>query len=115
MTRASHLAVSAAAFAALWLVVPIPSNAQASKPIQVQDTNTEGVTAELIEAVRKEGVLTVKIRYRNAGSAPAKLNLTADWRDVDQYYVVAGSTKFLILKDDKKVPVMSALDNYGGL
>jgi len=79
------------------------------------DTNVDGVTAEISEAVRKEGVLTVKMRLRNTGSAVAKVLISNDFRDVDKYYAVAGSTKFLILKDSQKYPLMVQLGNNGEL
>jgi hypothetical protein len=104
-----------AAAALLLLPLELPANAQAAKPLQVQETNIDGVNAEIVEAVRKEGVLTVKMRFRNGGSQLAKLKVTGDWRDVDTYYVIAGTTKFLILKDSQKIPLMNTLDNYGGL
>ena len=118
MTHNPHFTLAAAGLAATALVLAMverPAHAQAAKPLQVQETNIEGVNAELVEAVRKEGVLTIKIRYRNGGTKPATVHFTSDWRDVDQYYVVAGNTKFLILKDSQKVPLMTALNNYGGL
>lgn len=87
---------------------------QAPKP-EAYETNVEGVTAEISEAVRKEGVLTVKMRLRNTGASAVKMKVTADFRDADTYYVVAGNTKFLVLKDSKGFPVMVQLDNYGGL
>jgi hypothetical protein len=88
--------------------------AQAPKP-QALETNFDGVTAEITDAVRKEGVLTVKMRLRNTGSTPQKLTLTKDFRDADTYYPVAGSTKFLVLKDTKGNPMMVQVDNYGAL
>ena len=88
--------------------------AQAAKA-QTSETNVDGVTAEISEAVRKEGVLTVKMRLRNTGSAAAKVLISNNWLDVDKYYAVAGSTKFLPLKDSQKMPLMVQLDNYGGL
>ena len=88
--------------------------AQAPKA-QALETNVDGITAEITEAVRKEGVLTVKMRLRNTSNAPVKLKVTNDFRDADTYYPVAGSTKFLVLKDSKQFPVMVQLDNYGGL
>lgn len=87
----------------------------AAKPSQAQETSIEGVTAEITEAVRKEGVLTIKMRLRNAGAAPAKVNISHDWTDADKYYAVAGSTKFLVLKDSKNIPLMVQLNNYGVL
>lgn len=92
-----------------------PAHAQAAKPLQVQETNVEGVTVELVDAVRKEGVLTIKMRYRNGGSQPVKVELLSDNRDADKYYVIAGSTKFLILRDAQKIPVMTTLSHSGGL
>jgi hypothetical protein len=87
---------------------------QAPKP-EAHETNVEGVTAEISEAVRKEGVLTVKMRLRNTGASAVKMKVSGDFRDADTYYVVAGNTKFLVLKDSKSFPVMVQLDNYGGL
>jgi hypothetical protein len=103
---ASVLAIAAAAW---------PAHAQAPKPLQVQETNVDGVNAELVEAVRKEGVLTIKVRFRNGGGQPARLGLIGTSSDVDKYYVVAGSTKFLPLKDSQRVPLMNAVDNHGFL
>jgi hypothetical protein len=88
--------------------------AQAPKA-QALETNIDGVTAEITEAVRKEGVLTVKMRLRNTGTSATKVKLSTDYRDANNYYAVAGSTKFLILRDSKDYPVMVQLDNYGGL
>ena len=92
-----------------------PAYSQAPKPLQVQETNIEGVNAELVEAVRKDGVLTIKVRYRNSGAQPAKLSLISGGSEIDKYYVVAGSTKFLPLKDAQKVPLMSPPDHHGNL
>ena len=92
-----------------------PAYAQAAKPLQIQETNIEGVNAELVEAVRKEGVLTIKVRYRNSGAQPAKVQLLSGGSEIDKYYVVAGSTKFLPLKDAQKVPLMSPPDHHGNL
>lgn len=109
------LAAASLAATALALALAGPAHAQATKPLQVQETSIEGVNAELIEAVRKEGVLTIKVRYRNTGSQPAKVAFIGDLRDADKYYVVAGSTKYLVLKDTQKIPLMNALDHYNNL
>jgi hypothetical protein len=88
--------------------------AQAAKA-PTSETNVDGVTAEISEAVRKEGVLTVKMRLRNTGSAVAKVQISEGWNGVDKYYAVAGSTKFLPLKDAKNVPLMVQLPDNGWL
>jgi hypothetical protein len=106
------------AFVAFSLATPFviehAALAQAPKP-QAHETSVEGVTAEISEAVRKEGVLTVKMRLRNTGSSASTVPISADWRDADKYYPVAGSTKFLVLKDTKGAPLMVQLNNFGGL
>ena len=101
----------AAAIALGTPLVPGYALAQVAK----SDTSVDGVTAEISEAVRKEGVLTVKMRLRNGGTAAAKVALSADFRDADKYYAVSGSTKLLVLKDTKGFPLMVQLDNYGAL
>jgi hypothetical protein len=105
------------ALAAIALGAPFASGyvlAQATKP-QASETNVDGVTAEISEATRKEGVLTVKMRLRNTGSTVTKVQIAQNWLDVDKYYAVAGSTKFLPLKDSKSAPLMVQLGNYGEL
>ena len=87
--------------------------AQGAKP-QAHDTNVDGVTAEVVEAVRKEGVLSLKLRFRNAGAKPARLDLVAN-RHVDTQYLVAGKTKLMVLKDSKNTALMPPLDPIGAL
>src|SRR6185503_10909703 len=41
------------------------STAKPSAPARARDTSVAGVVAELVESKRKEGVLTVQIRFRN--------------------------------------------------
>lgn len=84
----------------------------ATKASQAQETSVEGVTAEVTEAVRKEGVLTIKVRYRNTGGAPAKVNI---WGGSTTYYVTAGSTKYLILSDSQGVALAVPRDIHGNL
>jgi len=86
-----------------------PAKAQAS------ETNVDGVTAEIFEAVRKEGVLTVKMRLRNTGAAVARVPISQGWNDIDKYYPVAGSTKFLPLRDSKTFPLMVQVGDNGWL
>ena len=87
------------------------ASAQAPKA-QAHDTNIDGVTAEVTEAVRKDGVLSLKLRLRNSGAKAARVTLVNDGR-VDAHYVVAGNTKLMVLKDSKNTALMPAL-NLGG-
>jgi hypothetical protein len=89
----------------------LPAFAQANKA-QAHETSIDGVTAEIVEAQRKEGVLTMKVRYRNTGEAPVKIRVYRDWNDTD-YYVTSGSTKLMVLKDSKNVPVASPHGQHG--
>ena len=91
------------------------AQAQEKKPLQVQETNLEGITAEVSEVTRKEGVLTVKLRFRNNGAKPSRINVLENWGDADKFYVVAGSSKMLPLRDSQKVALMSPSDGSGNL
>jgi hypothetical protein len=103
------LAIVFLAVSAQW---PIGAAAQVTKP---EETNVEGVTAEITEATRKEGVLTVKMRLRNTGASAAKVKLIGASADIDKFYAVSGNTKLLVLKDSKSTPLMVATDNHGFL
>ena len=98
----------AAALAAACAIPALPALAQAKG----HETSIDGVTAEIVEAVRKEGVLTMKVLYRNAAATPAKLKLYRNWDDTD-YYVTAGSTKLMVLKDSKGTPVAVPHGQHG--
>ena len=100
----------AAAFAAA-LALPAATAYAQAKP-QAHETSIDGVTAEVIEATRKEGVLTVKVRYRNSGAEPANMRLYRDW-GLGDYYVTAGSTKLMALKDSKGVFVATPHGTHG--
>src|SRR5208283_5495089 len=69
--------------------------------IQTQETNEEGVVGELIECRRSEGVLTIKVRFRNTSSKPAQVTFTHwnDGNDNPKFYVAAGNKKYFMLKD----------------
>jgi hypothetical protein len=88
--------------------------AEPGAPLASSDTNTSGVTADVIECKRREGVLTLKIRLRNTGASEARLGLIAS-RSYDKYYLTAGSKKYFILRDTEKTPLAPAADNVGDL
>jgi hypothetical protein len=90
-------------------------HAQEKKPLQVQETNTEGITAEVTEVTRKDGVLTVKTRFRNTGTKPTRMYIVGNWSDADKFYVVSGSSKMLPLRDSQKVALMSPQDGGGSV
>ena len=84
--------------------------------IQSQETNTGGLVAELTECRRHEGVLTIKVRFRNTSNKTAKLDLSHynDGNDFSKYYVTGGNKKYFILKDTEGV-YMSSLSASNGV
>ncbi|HEY7610731.1 MAG TPA: hypothetical protein VIF14_15995 [Alphaproteobacteria bacterium] len=83
-----------------------PAAAQA-KAIQSQDTNIDGVVAEITQAQRKEGVLTVRLRVRNTSPDAKTVGFPWGLDEYDKFYVTAGKKKYLILRDSAKVPIAS--------
>ncbi|HUP98117.1 MAG TPA: hypothetical protein VM073_09255 [Usitatibacter sp.] len=111
MTQPRRLALAAALATALALAVP-PAFSQAPAKPQAHETSIDGVTAEILEASRKEGVLTLKVRYRNNSDTAAAFPLYRNWDDKD-YYVTAGSTKMLVLKDSKGAGIATPHGAHG--
>lgn len=111
MKRTAAKILATAAMAAAMATV----QAQDKKPLQVQETNFEGVSAEVTEVTRKDGVLTVKVRFRNTGTKPVRVEIFSNHSDVDKFYTVAGSSKMLPLRDSQKAPLTSAPDGFGQL
>jgi len=87
-----------------------PAVAQTA-PIQTQETNYSGVTAELIECRRKDGVLTIRLRLRNTSDKDASFNMVG--ANYDVYYVTGGTKKYFILRDTEKSPLATARDVHG--
>jgi hypothetical protein len=97
---------------ALAALLPVPAAAQSDKPLATRDLDTEGIVAEVIESVRKDGVLTVRVRFRNKSDKPIKFLVVHSGR-YDDNYVSAGNTKYTIIRDQKKNPVATPTDGGG--
>ena len=80
-----------------------PAFAQVA-PIQAQDINEPGFAADLIEAKRSDGVLSVKVRLKNTGTKAANVKIY-ERNKVDAFYVQAEGKKYLVLRDTEKVPL----------
>jgi hypothetical protein len=79
-----------------------PPVAQPSGVIQTQETRADGVVAELTECRRADGVLTIKVRFRNTADKPGHLtfvNWNGSAADNPKFYVTAGSKKYFMLAD----------------
>jgi hypothetical protein len=89
----------------------------ASAPLsEAQDVNgTTGVLAEIVQCKRDSGVLSIRMRLHNTGAADASFSLI-NKANYDQYYVTAGSKKYLVLRDSEKVPLANPIntDAYTG-
>lgn len=87
---------------------------QGDQPFASRDLDVEGVVADVIESHRKDGVLTVRVRFRNTGDKPAKLSLVGVQGYVHTY-LVSGNTKYPLLQDDRGQQVATPRDGGGWL
>jgi hypothetical protein len=86
----------------------------ASGVLKTEETNVSGVVAEVTECVRKDGVLSVKVRFRNTSGARTNLRLI-DSRNYEKYYVTAASKKYFILKDTEGAYLTAEANGFGTL
>ncbi|HYO46807.1 MAG TPA: hypothetical protein VEY33_08985 [Gemmatimonadota bacterium] len=73
--------------------------------LQVQEVNEPGMLAELTEATRKNGVLTVKIRFRNTATDDVNHYFETRHGAYELFYVTAGTQKYFVLKDTEGEPL----------
>lgn len=76
------------------------------------ETNVAGVAAEVVEARRKDGVLTVQVRYRNT-SDKALSFYPLSGAKFDSYYVTAEDKKYLVLRDEAKTALAPQVNPAG--
>ena len=109
------ITMSTAASAALVLgfVVGAPTALAQVAAIQSQDTNTPGITADIVEAKRSDQVLSVKIRLKNADAKAVRVKVY-DQRKIDAFYVQAEGKKYMVLRDTEKVALAVVADSYDG-
>jgi hypothetical protein len=81
-----------------------PSPAASAGIIQTQETNTQGVVADLTECKRKDGVLTVKVGFRNTSGGTVTF-YTSPLDNYDKSYFTADNKKYFILTDSEKQPL----------
>ena len=116
MTR-TCCAILGPLFLASMFAVVTPAVAQSrpgDKPLATRELDVEGVVADVIESDRKDGVLTVRVRFRNTGAKPAKL-LLVDAQGYVHTYVLSGNTKYALLRDDRGNQVATPRDGGGWL
>ena len=109
-------AVATLLTAAMMAAAP-PAGAQrksepTSKPLASAELDVEGIVAEVIESTRKEGVLSVRVRFRNTGGKDVKFLLVHSGR-YDENYLSSGNVKYTIIRDAKNNPVATPTDGGG--
>jgi len=77
--------------------------------IQSQDLNAPEVSADLIEAKRSDGVLSIRVRLKNTGRKEQALHFNLA-RYADKFYVQAENKKYFVLRDTEKVPLGDPVD-----
>jgi hypothetical protein len=75
--------------------------------IQSQDTNLPGFVADITEAKRSDGVLSIKLRVKNTGAKEGTVHFTYSHK-IDEYYVQAEGKKYFVLRDTEKVPLANS-------
>ena len=90
-------------------------DAKGGKPLATRDLDVEGVVAEVIESVRKDDVLTVRVRLRNTGDKPAKVLLVRGGQSYDAAYITARDTKYTLARDTSQKVVATPTDGGGWL
>ena len=116
MTKVLY-AVLGPLFLVSFFAVAMPAVAQTKqggKPLATRELDVEGVVADVIESDRQDGVLTVRVRFRNTGEKPAKLSLV-DAQGYVTTYVVSDTTKYALIKDDRGNQVATPRDGGGWL
>jgi hypothetical protein len=89
--------------------VAAPSSAGTAGVIQTQETNTQGVVADLTECKRKDGVLTVKLGFRNTSGGQVTF-YTSPLDNYDKVYFTADNKKYFILRDSEKQSLSGKTD-----
>jgi len=114
MTGKITILAAAGAALILGLVLNVrPVLAQVAA-IQSQDINAADFVADLVEAKRSDGVLSIKVRLKNTGARPARIKLY-EKREIDSYYVQAENKKYFALRDTEHEPLAVAWDSFGAL
>jgi hypothetical protein len=85
----------------------------AAKPL-ASATLDSGVVAEVVESTRKDGTLTVRVRFRNPGGKPVKVSLV-DAPGSVHTYVSAANTKYTLIRDTSGKEVATPRDGGGWL
>lgn len=109
---AASAAESAAGAAAPSAATTVPATGPA--PLASGDTNIAGIVAEVTQCARAEGVLSLKLRFRNTSPAAKNVSIVSG-RNFESFYLSAGSKKYFVLKDTDGTYLMPRTDGFGYL
>jgi len=104
----------AAVGALILLVNAAPIEPAPATALKTEGTNISGVVAEVSECARKDGVLSVKVRFRSTLQQAKNFNLIEN-RNYEKYYVTAANKKYFILKDSEGTYLTPQASNVGSL
>ena len=94
--------------------VAVAAPAPVTGSLVTGDTNVPGVAADVTECKRKDGVLSVKVRFRVASAIPSAQVVLFQGNDTYKaFYVTAANKKYFILQDSEGAYLTSAA-GYGG-
>jgi len=84
----------------------VTAPASTGAALQAQEVNgAAGMVAELTEATREDGVLTIKVRLRNTGTEERYKSFETNHGAYTLFYVTAENQKYFILKDSEGEPL----------
>lgn len=114
--RIIRIVAIVAAMQALSAGMPLgiaPAAAQGPAALSdAQEVNgAPGLVAEIVQCKREAGVLSIRMRLRNTSDKDANVKLVDSGR-YDQYYVTAGSKKYLMLRDNDKIPLATPANSF---
>ena len=91
----------------------VQADDKAGKPLASRELDVEGIVAEVIESVRKDGVLTVRVRLRNTGQKAQKVLLVRGGESYAAAYLSAKDTKYTLITDTSQRAVATPADGGG--
>jgi hypothetical protein len=97
-----------------WFGIVHAQAGQKGETLASTELDVPGVVAEVFESGRKEGVLTVRVRFRNTGSETASFTLAKAGNYGDNY-VTAADTKYPVMRDSSNYVVATPMDPGGEL
>lgn len=88
-------------------------DARGEKPLASRELDLEGIVAEVIESIRKDGVLTVRVRLRNNGAKAQKVLLVRGGQSYEAAYLSAKDNKYFLITDSSQRAVATPADGGG--